>query len=204
MVGMVVIMLVLVRVIVSVRMPVFMAVRMCVAVAVRMAMIMMIVPMIVVANMSAALRLERTLHRAHGAALSAGKFRQGWAVLDVEGIVRDLDEAVIAAEVPSKAHKPQRVLGLYLQQGLSLSLHLHKLPVLEPQGVAVVDRGLHVEIEMDLGPTLTFERAMAAVSRRVIEGDGVDDTVGLHGGLADNGGDAGHGFVSGCDRLRLR
>jgi hypothetical protein len=38
----------------------------------------------------------------------------------------------------------------------------------------------------------------------VVEGDGVDDAVGLHGGLADDGGDAGHGFVSVCDRVRLR
>jgi hypothetical protein len=30
----------------------------------------------------------------------------------------------------------------------------------------------------------------------MIEGHRVDDTVGLHGRLADDGGDAGHGFVS--------
>jgi hypothetical protein len=28
----------------------------------------------------------------------------------------------------------------------------------------------------------------------VVEGDRGDDTVGLHGGLADDGGDAGHGL----------
>ena len=200
------VMLVLVRMIVSVRMPLIMAVSVGVpmAVAVRMAMIMMMVPMIVVTHMGAALRLERTLHRGHGAALSAGQFRQGRVVLDVEGIIRDLDEAVIAAEMPGKAHEAQRVLSLHLQQGFRLSLHLDELPVLKTQGIAVVDGGFHVEIEMDLGSALAFQRPMAAVSRRVVESDGVDNAVGLHGGLADDGGDAGHGFVSVCDRLRLR
>jgi hypothetical protein len=37
---------------------------------------------------------------------------------------------------------------------------------------------------------------MAAIPRAMVEGHRVDDTVGLHGRLADDGGDAGHGFVS--------
>lgn len=196
----VVIMLLLVRMIVAVGMPVVMAVRMRVIVAVRMAMM----PVIMIAHMGAALRLERTLHRGHGAALSARQFRQRRVVLDVEGVPSHLDEAVIAAEVPSEAHEAQGVLGLDLEQGLDRRSHLDELPVLEPQGVAVVDGGLHVEVEMDLSPALAFQCTMAAVSRRVVEGDGVDDAVGLHGGLADDGGDAGHGFVSVCDRVRLR
>jgi hypothetical protein len=38
----------------------------------------------------------------------------------------------------------------------------------------------------------------------VIESDRVDHTVGLYGGLADDGGDAGHGFVSVKGRVELR
>jgi hypothetical protein len=38
----------------------------------------------------------------------------------------------------------------------------------------------------------------------MVERDDVDDAVGLHGGLADDGGDAGHGTVSVCDRVKLR
>jgi hypothetical protein len=201
MVVVVVIMPMLVRMIVAVGMIVVMAVRMRMVVAVRVVMMM---PMVVIAHMGAALRLERALHRGHGAALTARQLREGRVVLDIERIARHLSEAMVAAEVPGEAREAQRVLSLHLQQGLRLGLHLHEMPVLEPQGVAVVDGGLHVEIEMDLGSALAFERAMAAVSRRVVEGDGVDDAVGLHGGLADDGGDAGHGLVSVCDRVRLR
>src|SRR5687768_951817 len=150
---MIVIMLVVVCMIVAVGMSMVMIVRMsmavALAVAVRMTMIMM--RMVVIAHMGAALRPERALHRGHGAALSARQFRQRRIVLDIEGVTRHLSEAVVAAEMPSKAHEAQGVLGLHLQQGLRLSLHLDKLPVLEPQGVAVVDGGLHVEIELDLG-----------------------------------------------------
>jgi hypothetical protein len=194
-----VIMLVFVRMIVAVGMLVFMTVRM----RMRVAMIMMM-PVVVIAHMGAALRPEGAFHRGHGAALAPGQFRQRRVVLDVEGVARHLGETVVAAEVPGEAHEAQGVLGLNLQQSLRLGLHLNELPVLEPQGVAVVNGGLHVEIEMDVGSAIAFQCAVAAVSRRVIEGDGVDDTVGLHGGLADDGGDAGHGFVSVCDRVRLR
>jgi hypothetical protein len=38
----------------------------------------------------------------------------------------------------------------------------------------------------------------------MVEGNRGDDAVGLHGRLADDGGDAGHGFVSVCNRLRLK
>jgi hypothetical protein len=201
---MIVIMLVVVRMIVVVGMPVVMAVRMrmrvALAVAVRMAMIMVVMPMVVIADMRAALRLERAFHGCHGAALSARQFSQRRVVLDIKGIARHLSEAVIAAEVPSEANETQRVLGLHLQQGLRLSLHLDEAAILEPQSITVVDGSLHVEVEMDLRSALAFQRAMATVSRRMVESDGVDDAVGLHGGLADDGGDAGHGFVSVCDR----
>ncbi len=76
------------------------------------------------------------------------------------------------------------------------ALHLDQLAVLEPQGVAVVDGGLHVEIEMDLRPRLARQMRMALAPRRMVERDRVDHAVGLHGGLADDGGDAGHGVVS--------
>ena len=204
---MMVIMLVSMAVIVAVGMPMVMAVHMGMRVAVALAMAVsmaMMVSVVVVADMGAALRPEGALHGGYGAALPACQLRQRRIALDVEGIIRHLDEAVIAAEMPGEAHEAQGVLGLHLEQGLRLGLHLHQLPVLEPQGIAVVDGGFHVEIEMDLGAALGPQGTMATVPRRVVEGDGVDDAVGLHGGLADDGGDAGHGFVSVCDRLRLR
>ena len=101
------------------RMSVRMGMRVALAVAVGVAMAMAVtMMMIVVAMVGAALRPEGALHRGHGAALPAREFRQRRAVLDVEGIARDFSEAVVAAEVPGKAHEAQGVLGLDLQQRL--------------------------------------------------------------------------------------
>ncbi len=204
MIMVVVIMLVVVRMIVAVRMPVVMAVRMGMVVAVRMAMIMVMMPMVVIAHMGAALRPEGALHRSHRAALTAGQFRKGRVVLDVEGIIRELGKPMVAAEMPGEAHEAQGIFGPDLEQPFGRSLHLHEPPVLEPQGIAVVDRGLHVEIEMNLGAALGLQPAVAAVAGLMVERDDVDDAVGLYGGLADDGGDAGHGTVSVCDRVKLR
>ena len=153
--------------------------------------------MVVVADMGAALGLERTLHRGHGAALTARQLREGRIVLDIEGVVRNLGEAVVRAEMPGQTHKAHGVLRLHLEQGLGFRLHLDEAAVFEAQGVAVVDGGLHVEIEMDLRPALAVQVGVPAVPRLVIEDYRVHDTVWLHGGLADDGGDAGHGLVSG-------
>jgi hypothetical protein len=157
---------------------------------------MMVVPVVMIADMGAALRLEGALHRSRGAALPARQFRESRIVLDVEGVARYLDEAMVAAEMPSKAHEAERVLGPDLQKLLGSRLHLHKASILETKGIAVVDGGLHVQIEQDLSPALALQRALPAVPGLMIEGHRIDDTVGLHGGLADDGGDAGHGFVS--------
>ena len=171
-------------------------VRMIVMVLMGVAMMVMSVVMVVIADMGAALRLEGALHGGGRAALPPGQFGKSRIVLDVEGIARDLHKAMLAAQVPSEPHEAKRVLGPHLQKPLRRGLHLHEAPVLQPQGVAMVDGGLHVEIQQDLGSALAFQRRMAAVPRLVIQGQGVDDTVGLHGRLADDGGNAGHGFVS--------
>ena len=61
--------------------------------------IMMVMPVtvmvVVVADMGAALRLERSLHRGDRAALPAGEFGQCRIVLDVESLVRDLGKAMV-------------------------------------------------------------------------------------------------------------
>jgi len=196
--------MVVVRMAVLIAVGVSVAVGVAFAMAVAMVMMMVVMPVVVVAGMGAALRLEGTLDRGCGAALPAHQLGHGRAVLHIEGIARDLDEAMAAAEMPSEAREAQGVLRPHLEQGLGGRLHLDEPAVLEPQGVAVVDRGLHVEIEMDLGAALGLQPAVAAVAGLMVERDDVDDAVGLHGGLADDGGDAGHGTVSVCDRLKLR
>ncbi len=152
---------------------------------------------IVIADMGAALRLERALHGRYGAALPAREFRKGRIVLNVESIIRDLGQAMVRAEMPGKTHETQRVLRLHLQQPFTLCLHLNEAAILQTQGITIVDRSLHVEIEQDLGAALTLQRRLPPVSRLMVEGHRVDDTVGLYGGLANDSGDAGHGFVSG-------
>jgi hypothetical protein len=192
--------LVMVPMIVIMRMlVVMMLMRVAMGMVVTMIVVMPVVVMvvIVITDMGAALRLERALHGHHGAALPAREFRKGRIVLDVESIIRDLGKAMVRAEMPSKTHETQRVLRLHLQQSLSLRLHLNEAAILQTQGIAVVDGGLHVKIEQDLGAALSLQRRLPAVSRLMVECHRVDDTVGLHGGLADDGGDAGHGFVSG-------
>jgi hypothetical protein len=181
-----------------------MSMALTVAVGMAMAVTMMVMPMIVVAVMGAALRPEWALDRGCRAALPAHQLGHGRVVLHIEGIGRDLHQAMLTAEVPGEAREAQGVLGFYLQQGLGRRLHLDEAAILQPQGVAVVDGGVHVEIEEDLGAALPLEPRLAAVARLVIESDRVDHTVGLYGGLADDGGDAGHGFVSVKGRVELR
>jgi hypothetical protein len=161
-----------------------------------MTVAVVMVPVIVIAVMSAALGLERALHRAGRATLTAHQLGHGRAVFHVERLVGDLEEPVLAAKVPGKTHEAQRVLGPNLQKLLGCRLHLHEPPVLEAQRIAVIDGGFHVEIEHDLGAALGLQGRLAAIARLMVERDRVHDTVGLHGGLADDGGNAGHGFVS--------
>jgi hypothetical protein len=174
------------------------------AMGVLVRMAVMVVSVVMIARMGAALRPEGALHGRGRAALPPRQFGESRIVFDVEGIARDLHEAVLAAQMPGKARQAKGVLGPDLQKMLRRSLHLHQAAVLQPQGVAVVDGGLHVEIEQDLGSALAFQRPMAAVPCAMVEGHRVDDTVGLHGRFADDGGDAGHGFISsvvGCSVL---
>jgi hypothetical protein len=170
------------------------AVAMALAVAMAVTVMMVVMPVVVIADMDAALRLEGALDGSRGAALPAHEFGDGRVVLDVKGVVRDLHQAVLAAEMPGEAREAQGILGLHLQQRLGRGHDLDELAVLEPQGVTVVDGGFHVEVEQDVGPALGSQRSLTAAASLVVEGDRGDDAVRLHGGSADDGGDAGHGL----------
>jgi hypothetical protein len=170
------------------------AVAMALAVAMAVTVMMVVMPVVVIADMDAALRLEGALDGSRGAALPAHEFGDSRVVLDVKGVVRDLHQAVLAAEVPGEAREAQGILGLHLQQRLGRGHDLDELAVLEPQGVTVVDGGFHVEVEQDVGPALGSQRSLTAAASLVVEGDRGDDAVRLHGGSADDGGDTGHGL----------
>jgi hypothetical protein len=182
----------MVMMLMAVRMSVAVAMALTMAVAVTVMMVVML--MVVVADMGAALRLEGPLDGSCRTALPAHEFGDSRIVLDVEGVCRDFDQAMAAAEMPGEAREAQGILGPHLQQRLGRRPDLDELAVLEPQGIAVVDGGFHIEIEQDLGPALGPQRPLTAAAGLVVEGDRGDDTVRLHGGLADDGGDAGHGL----------
>jgi len=173
--------------------PVLMIVIVAVTVAMFMMAVVVTVTMIVVAMVGALLRPKAALHSDDSAALAARQFRECWAILDIKRIAGEFGEAVLTAEMPGETHQAQRILGAYLQQPFGRRLDLDKRPVLEPERVTVIDGGLHVEIEMDLGAGLPGQMGMAPAARRMVEGDRVDYALRLHGWLADDGGGAGHG-----------
>ena len=86
--------------------------------------------------------------------------------------------------------------ALISRSALRRGLDRDEAPVLEPHGVAVVERRRLVEVEQEVEPALAFQRDAAPVPALMIEGDGVGDALGLHGGFADDGGGAEHSSFS--------
>jgi hypothetical protein len=164
-----------------------------------MAVVVMIV-MIVIAMVGALLGLERALHGDGDATLAARQLREGGAVLDIESVAGKFGKTMLATKMPGETHEAERVLGTHLEQFFGRSLHLDERPILQPEGVAVIDGGRHVEIEMDLGTGLTGQMRMALAARRMVERDRIDHAIRFHGGFADDGGDAGHGVSRANER----
>jgi hypothetical protein len=196
---------------VSLRVRVGMAVTMIVVGMIVMGMVVMamvvMVPVIVVAMVRALLRPEGAGHRRRGAALSPGEFGPGRIILDIDRIARDLREAVLAAEMPGQPHEAHRVLGADFQQPLGRGLHLDETAIVEPERIAVVERGFHLEIDQKFQAALPLQGRLTAVSRPMVQRHVIDDAVRLHGGLADDGDGADHGGSGSrkraCGRSRL-
>jgi hypothetical protein len=188
--AMAVLMMMVMRMVVLVIMMVMIVMRVLMMIMAMMGVIMtvtVIVTVAVIADMQALLGPEGARDRRRDAALPARQFGESGRVLDIERIPRHLCETVLAAEMPGQAHEPQRVLGFHFKKALHGGLDLHERSVLEAQRIAVVKSGVHVEIEQDLRPTLAFQGRVPAIAARVIEGDRIDDPVGLDGGFADDG-----------------
>jgi hypothetical protein len=79
-----------------------------VIVPVRMTVVRVMISVVVPAGMGAALRPEWPLHRGRDAALSAHQLGDRRIVLHVEGVGRDLDQPVLAAQMPGEPHEAQR------------------------------------------------------------------------------------------------
>jgi hypothetical protein len=148
---------------------------------------------VVVARRDRLLRPERAQHRGCRAALATDQLRDGGIVRHIDRVSRHLGEAVLAAELPGKADEAHGILGSHLEQAFLRGLDLHQSPVIEPKRVAVVEHGVHLEVHIDVKAGFAVEMGVAARAGRVTQGHCIDDAVGFHGGLADDGNSAGHG-----------
>jgi hypothetical protein len=157
-----------------------------------MRMMRMAVVVAAVGLVGAALGAERAPDGRRRAALAADHLGQDVVVLDPDRVGADLGRRVPVADVPGDPHQPQRILGPDLEERLGRRLHLHEAPVLEPHCIAVGKRRRLIEVEEEVEPALPFQRHAAPVPALMIEDDRVGDPVGLHGGLADDGGGAEH------------
>jgi hypothetical protein len=156
-------------------------------------MLVMVMPVVVVAMMRALLGTEGAHHRSRGAALPAGELRQSGMILDVESVRGHLREPVLAAEMPGEAREPQRIFRPDLQQPLGGRLDQDEAAVVEAEGVAVVHDRLHLEVDQEVEAALALQGRMAATSRAMVQGHGLDNAIGFHGGLADDGDGSDHG-----------
>lgn len=193
--GMLVIMIVLVAMRVIMAM-VLMVMSVAMIVTMMMVMVMMVVPAAAIVAMgmvmNLGLRLERALHLRHGATLPADQLGQGRIGGDIERVGRHLGRDMVATEVPSEAHQPQRVLGADFQELLRRGLDLHEAAVLQLQRVAVVERGRLVERDREFQATLRRHRHPVEAAVAMAEAQRIDDAVGADGGLAKDGSGAKH------------
>jgi hypothetical protein len=168
-------------------------VMMVVTMIVMPVIVMPVIVMIMVARRECLFGPERAQHGRRRAALAADQFRDGGIVRHVDRVRRHFGEAVLAAEMPGEAGEAHGVLGPHLEQALLRGLDLHQSSVIEAKRVAVVEHGVHLEVHIDVKARFAVEMGVAARAGSVTEGHRIDDAVGFHGGLADDGNGAGHG-----------
>lgn len=171
---------------------IMMLVTMVFMVVVMMAMMVVAAAVAVMVVMHLGLRLERALHRRHGAALPAHQLGDRRIVGNIERISGHLGRNVVAAEVPGEAHQPQRVLGADFQQAFGCGLHLHEPAIVQLQRVAIVQSHRLVEFDGDLQPAGRLHRESVAAAIPMPEAERVDDALGANGGLANDGSGAKH------------
>jgi hypothetical protein len=157
---------------------------------------MAVVVMAAIVLVGAALGLERARHRRRGAALAAHHFGEHVVVFDIDRVRRHLGGRMPVADVPDDPQESRRVFGPNFKQVLRRSLDLHKPPIFELHGVAIVEGGRLIEIEQEIEAALAFQGDAAAVAALVVEGHAVRYALGLHGRLADNSGGAEHGRIT--------
>jgi hypothetical protein len=165
-----------------------MIVRVPVIVVVRVVPVVMAAIVLV----GAAFRLEGPHHRNGRAALAAHHLGEHVIVLDIERVGGDFGRRVSVADMIGNPEEPQRVFGPDLQEPLRRGLHLDQPAVLELHRIAVGQDGGPVEVEQEIQAVIALQRHPAAVTALVVQGDGIDDAVGLDGRFADDGSGAQH------------
>jgi hypothetical protein len=160
---------------------------------VAVACVVMTVVMAAIMGVDVGLGPERAGHGSPGAALAPHHLGRGGMVLQVESIGGNLDREVLAAGLVGEFHQARRVLGPHLQEPLGRALDLNESPILQLQGIAVVQRPGPVNVHREGKAVLSPHRARQSRAAPAIEGQGIDHPLGLDGGLADDGGGAEHG-----------
>ena len=152
-----------------------------------------VIVMAMAAGIGSLLGPEGARDLGRGAALAAHHLGEHVVVLDIDRVLGDLGRGVAVAHMPGDAHQPQRVFGADLQQVLHRRANRDETAVVEAQRVALVQHCGLVEVEHHLDPAFGAQHRAAALAILMVEGDDVEDAIGLDGGLADDGGGAQHG-----------
>jgi hypothetical protein len=168
--------------------------------------VVMAVPMsvrVAVALVGAAFGLEGAGDAGGGAAETPDHLGEHVIVLDVDGVGGDLGRGVAVANVPGDLGEPGRSFRADLDQRLGGGGHLDQAAIFKAEGVAALGGGGLVEIEQEFEAAVGFQRHAPAVAALVVEGDRVDDPLGLDGELANDGGGADHQELRASDGWTL-
>jgi hypothetical protein len=140
----------------------------------------------------AALGLERSRDPGRRAALPTHHLGQHVVILDVDRVCGDLSRGMAVADVPGDARQPQGVLGPDFEQRLGRRLDLNQTPVLQLQGIAVVESRRLLKVQEELETTLPPQRETAALPPLMVEDHRIGDSIRPDGRFPDDDGGAQH------------
>lgn len=148
---------------------------------------MMIVAVIMMVMMNRALRLKGARHGGVGRALAADQFFDRGMRGNIERVRAGLHRHMFAAQTPGETRQSGRILDADLKQLFFGRGDAHEPAILQLQRVADLQRADAVEMNMQMHSFCGRHVAMMMFARLMVERDGVDDALLLHGGFADDG-----------------
>jgi hypothetical protein len=160
-----------------------------------MMLVGVIVPVMVMAGVGwplaavgAALWLERADHRMHMGAKANHHRLKNVIRLNVDRVGRDFRRCVAIAEMPRDPGERVCIGGMNLHERLGGSNDADEGSVLELQGVTVGKIGRLGKVKQNGPAAVSGHRNAAAVARRPVEGDAVDNRLGADLGFPDDAG----------------